>query len=184
MPNDEHSTAWVESMGGPLIVIPVSALDHWHGGTMQGTTAGDGSVVDDYDRACGVDELAGVIAVADRQALVLGDEPATTCYLPEHLAFVRWLGADSEVELLEAAETLLSDGETDWTDCGVWATDGPAVLMDSAEAGSDLGVPYPNGDGVPSEAPVAIQAGQWRVSAVQVTGEADPWVGVVRLSPV
>jgi hypothetical protein len=48
---------------------------------MQGMAAGDGSVVDDYDRACRVDELAGVIAVADRQALVLGDDPSPTCYL-------------------------------------------------------------------------------------------------------
>ncbi|MEV6416890.1 Imm21 family immunity protein [Kribbella sp. NPDC051718] len=183
MPAGEHDTAWVESMGGPLIVVPVSALGSWRGSTLHGTIAGDSSTVDDYDRACGVDELAGVIAVADHQALVLGDEPATTCYLAEYMAFVRWLGADSEAELFEAAKALIVGEDTDWTDCGVWTTDGPTVLMDSANAGADLGVPYVTG-GVPSEAPVLLAAGQWRVSAVHVTGDVDPWVGVVRLSTV
>ncbi|WP_322987311.1 Imm21 family immunity protein [Phaeacidiphilus oryzae] len=84
-------------MGGPLIAVPVSALDAWAGGTLHGLVIG-GAAPDDYDRACTVDGLAGVIAVGDgpAQALVLADEPATSCYLPEHRAFLCWLAADSE----------------------------------------------------------------------------------------
>lgn len=65
-------------MGGPLIVIPVSALASWRGCIESGVIVGDASAPDDYDRACAVDELAGVIAVGDNgaQALVLADEPA------------------------------------------------------------------------------------------------------------
>ncbi len=39
---------------------------------------GDATAPDDYDRACAVDGLAGVIAVGENgaQALVLADEPA------------------------------------------------------------------------------------------------------------
>ncbi|GAA0926905.1 immunity 21 family protein [Kribbella koreensis] len=169
-------------MGGPLIVVPVSALDSWHGCTMEGTMIGDGTVVDDYDRACRVDDWAGVIEVGDHQALVLGEVSYRTCYLAEHRVFIRWSVASSAAELFEAAEAVLADDSTPWVDCGVWETDGAAVLMDSAEAGEDLGVPYPDGLGFPSEAPVQIEAGRWRIAAVEISAEHVD-VGVVRLSP-
>ncbi|MEV8375853.1 Imm21 family immunity protein [Kribbella sp. NPDC056861] len=174
---------WVESMGGPLIVVPVSALGNWNGCTLQGMIAGEGLIVDDYDRACELVELAGVIDIGDQQGLLLGDISSPSCYLAEHKVFVRWDGADSAEQLFEATERLLADENTAWDDCGVWETDGPAVLMDSAEAGSDLGVPYPDGRGIPEQAPVDVEAGRWRVSAVQIAGDVDPWVGVVRLLP-
>jgi hypothetical protein len=173
---------WVESMGGPLIVIPISALQEWGGCTEAGMVLGDTDDPDDYDRACAVDDLAAVIPIgADgARALVLGDEPATTCYLPERRVFLRWLAADSDAELLTVAETVLSDPKTVWEDCGVWETDGPAVLMDSAEAGADLAVPYSGSSRLPEQAPVAVPAGRWRIRALHTTGEF-PWVGVVQL---
>lgn len=58
---------------------------------------------------------------------------------------VRWLAADSEAEVFTAAEAVLADPDTAWEDSGLWGTDGPAVLMDSAEAGADRGVDYPDG---------------------------------------
>lgn len=36
----------------------------------------------DYGRACAIDGYVGVVAIDRWQALVLGDEPATTTYLP------------------------------------------------------------------------------------------------------
>ncbi|MFD4904203.1 Imm21 family immunity protein [Kitasatospora purpeofusca] len=174
---------WVESMGGPLIVVPVSALQYWGGCTEDGMIIGDNDQSDDYDRACGVEGLAEVIGLrgcSHVSALVLGDEPATTCYLPEQRAFVRWLAADSDAELLAAAETALNDPATPWEECGLWETDGPAVLMDSAEAGKDLGVLYPDGRGEPDQAPVHLPAGRWRVRAFQKTGDS-PWISVVQL---
>lgn len=80
-------------MGGPLAVVPVSALGAWSGCTQTGTVVGDATAPDDYDRACAVDGLAGVIDVGEdgAQVLVLADEPATTCYVPERRAFLRWL---------------------------------------------------------------------------------------------
>ncbi|MGW2111166.1 immunity 21 family protein [Streptomyces sp. NPDC001948] len=176
---------WVESMGGPLILIPVSALDAWHGCTEGGMTVGDGVDPDDYDRACAVDGLAGAIAVGEGrpQALVLGDEPATTCYMPEHHAFLRWLAADSETGLKAAAEAVLTDPATQWEECGMWITDGPAVLMDSAEAGTDLNVEYPDG-GLPAHAAVSLAAGHWRVRATHTRADEDNWVGLVQLLAV
>ncbi|MFE7211260.1 Imm21 family immunity protein [Streptomyces sp. NPDC001698] len=142
-------------MGGPLIVIPVSALAAWRGCTQTGAVVGDSTAPDDYDRACAVTELAGAIRIGDSgaQALVLADEPATSCYLPEYRTFLRWLAAGSETGLKAAAEAVLADPATEWEECGTWRSDGPAVLMDSVEAGADLSVVYPGG-GMPSQAPV------------------------------
>ncbi|MER5880659.1 Imm21 family immunity protein [Streptomyces sp. NPDC001910] len=132
-------------MGGPLIVVPVSALASWGGCTESGLMAGDATVADDYDRAWAVDDLAGAIPLGENgaQALVLADDPATSCYLPQHRVFLRWRAAETEAGLRAAADTVLVDPATEWEECGTWISDGPAVLMDSAEAGSDLGVEYP-----------------------------------------
>ncbi|MFJ6907139.1 Imm21 family immunity protein [Streptomyces griseoluteus] len=171
-------------MGGPLIVVPVSALASWGGCTESGLMAGDATVPDDYDRACAVDDPAGVIRIDENgaQALVLADEPATSCYLSQHRAFLRWLAADSETGLRAAADTVLADPATVWEECGTWASDGPAVLMDSAEAGSDLGVDYPDG-GKPAEASVPLPVGRWRIRATQTKVDEGNWVGLVQLLP-
>ncbi|WP_341867966.1 Imm21 family immunity protein [Streptomyces misionensis] len=171
-------------MGGPLIVVPVSALSAWCGCTESGVMAGDATAPDDYDRACAVDDLADVITVGDNgaQALVLADEPATSCYLPERRAFLRWLAADSESGLRAAADAVLADSATAWEECGTWASGGPAVLMDSAEAGSELGIEYPGG-GLPSQASVPLPAGRWRVRATHTKVDKENWVGLVQLLP-
>ncbi|MEU0820323.1 Imm21 family immunity protein [Streptomyces mirabilis] len=172
-------------MGGPLIAVPVSALVRWRGCTESGMVVGDGNVRDDYDRACEVEGPAGVIAVGEEgaQGLVLADEPASSCYLPEHQAFVRWLGANCEADLIAAAKTVLADPTTAWEECDVWETDGPAVLMDSVTAGTELGVEYPAGGGLPEQAPVPIRPGRWAVRAVYAAPIAETSVGVIHLLP-
>jgi hypothetical protein len=183
-PDVHADLAWVSSMGGPLIVVPVSALGRWGGCTQEGVIVGNGEITDDYDRACDLEGWAGVISVGtDGFGLVLADEPATTCYLSERTAFVRWLAADSGAELVEAARAVLDDPTTDWDDCGVWETDGAAVLMDSAEAGVDLAVEYPDRGGLPEQALIPVPAGRWTVRAFHKTGDF-PWVGVVQLIAV
>ncbi|MEV7559564.1 Imm21 family immunity protein [Streptomyces sp. NPDC089795] len=178
---DRAGRVWVRSMGGPLIVVPESSAHAWGGCTEDGSVLGDADGRDDYDRACEVEDLTGVIAGGGGAGtvLVLADEPAKTSFVPAKRLFVRWPAAYSEAELFAAAEAVLADPGTVWEDGGLWVTDGPAVLMDSAEAGADLGVEYPDG-GRPDQAPVLLPAGRWRVRAVHRTGEF-PWVGVVRL---
>lgn len=174
---------WVQSMGGPLIVVPASALDQWGGCTEDGVIVGGTDTPDDYDRACEVEGWAGVISVgAGACALVLADEPATTCYLPEHNIFLRRLAADSDAELLEAAEAVLNEPSGEWEDCGIWETDGAAVLMDSAEAGADLDVEYPGSGGLPEQARIPVSAGRWSIRAFHKTDDF-PWVGIVQLLP-
>ncbi|MEV5295265.1 Imm21 family immunity protein [Streptomyces sp. NPDC053741] len=181
----EAPPTWVESMGGPLIAVPASVLDGWGGCTMSGMLISYGDVADDYDRACEIDGLAGVIGVGGRnaQGLVLADEPAMTCYLPQHRAFVRWGAADSEAELMVAAEAVLSDPTVKWGTYGVWETDGPAVLMDAATKGAELNIEDLNGGGMPEQAPVWIPAGRWTVRAVHASVDEETCVGLVQLLP-
>ncbi|WP_337797980.1 Imm21 family immunity protein [Nocardiopsis sinuspersici] len=145
---------------------------------------GDSDTPDDYDRACAVDGLAGMVPVggSGAQALVLGDLPSTSCYLPEHRVFLRWLAADSEARLRGAVEVVLADPATEWEECGVWVTDGSAVLMDSAVPGAELDAEYPGG-GMPEQAPVPLPSGRWRVGAVQAWADEHTRVGLLRLLP-
>ncbi|MEV5676483.1 Imm21 family immunity protein [Streptomyces sp. NPDC052179] len=171
-------------MGGPLIVVPVSRLVRWGGCTESGMVIGDTDAPDDYDRACQVEVFAGLLAIDEQgaQALVLADEPASTCYLHEHRAFLRWLAADSETDLIAAAEAVLADPASKWEECGTWETDGPAVLIDSASAGAELDVEFPGG-GFPEQAAVPLPVGKWTVRAFHAQVNERASVGLVQLLP-
>lgn len=178
---------WVESLGGPLIAVPVSALADWSGCTPAGIIVGESDTADDYDRVCAVEGLAGVIPVGrgGASALVLADEPATSTYLPERRTFVRWLGADSDGQLLAAAGKALADPLVRWDECGSWETDGPAVLMDSTASGAEVAGQDPGGSGNEEWANVPLPPGRWRVRFVHLNDrEGDgPMVGLVQLLP-
>ncbi|MFF3672245.1 Imm21 family immunity protein [Microtetraspora malaysiensis] len=103
---------WVETAGGPLIVVPKSELDHW-----AGVDHNDGPVETwgDYGRACAAEGYIGLVTVGAQQALVLGDEPAMTTYLTTERLFLRWAAAYSEAELVAAGRRALA-GQLDWDD--------------------------------------------------------------------
>ncbi len=71
---------------------------------------------------------------------------------------------------------------TDVGRSGTWVPDGSAVLRDSAEAGSDLGIHYPGG-GTPAQASVLRPASHWRVRATQTWVDGESWIGLVQLLP-
>ena len=50
----------------------------------------------DYGRACEVDGYVGLIDVGGAQALVLGDMPARTTFLPQHNVLVREIAGDED----------------------------------------------------------------------------------------
>ncbi|MFG2994876.1 Imm21 family immunity protein [Streptomyces sp. NPDC048257] len=120
---------WVESGGGPLVVVPAAVLASWEGADGEGPES-------DYGRACSVVGYARLVAVGSSQALVLGDEPSSTAFLPEHGVFVRWVAAESEADLLGGVEAAMKDA--DWEGEQVWEVPGPVVLFDSAWPGSEV----------------------------------------------
>ncbi|WP_094191989.1 Imm21 family immunity protein [Streptomyces katrae] len=76
---------WLETEGGPFVVVPHTWLPHWS------------RKVGAYDRACAVMDFVGVFALpGGAEALVLEDEPLPTAYPPEYQVLVRWCYAESE----------------------------------------------------------------------------------------
>jgi hypothetical protein len=126
---------WVESAGGPLIVMPSSALAKWRGAPVDFDPS-DLDTWGDYGRACQIDGYAGTLDAGDDQALVLGDEPASTTYLPEQWLIVRWIYADSEADVIRLIPNAVETAN--WEDTGTWTTGGPGKLFDSALAGDKL----------------------------------------------
>ncbi|WP_242903854.1 Imm21 family immunity protein [Actinomadura terrae] len=91
---------WVETQGGPLILVPESALLLWEGSRYSETDKIE--EWGDYGRACGVDGHAGVIGVGAAEALVLAEEPAATTYFDPLGILVRLLaGVDFDISSLE-----------------------------------------------------------------------------------
>jgi len=164
---DSGELEWVESGGGPLVAVPETVLPFWAGADGEETAS-------DYDRACEVDGVVGLLPVGDSVALVLGDEPAATAYLPEHSTFVRWHAANSEEELLAGLPAALATA--DWGTEVRWKVPGAVVLFDSAWPGSDTD----RTDALK----VALEPGGYTVRVANVQPGPETWLGLVQLRRV
>jgi hypothetical protein len=141
------SLTWLETEGGPFIVVPRTALSHWSG------TEGD-------DRACEVMDLVGVYELPEgAEALVLGDEPLSTAYLPEHRVLVRWCYAESEEGV---AEIILAGIPTaEWDEGPVLSTTGELVMFDAAYFGTEVGT-------LTDSTVLELGAGRYRVDSASI----------------
>jgi hypothetical protein len=158
---------WVESGGGPLIAVPEVVLPFW--------TGADGDeLAPDYDRACEVDGSAGLLPVGNATALVLGDDPAATAYLPEHGTFVRWFAGDSERELLARVPAALDTAV--WGSEVRWRVPGAVVLFDAARPGER--------STKAGHLRIALDPGRYAVRAAHVEPDPRTWIGLVRLTPL
>ncbi|MFI7412789.1 immunity 21 family protein [Streptomyces sp. NPDC049627] len=155
---------WVESGGGPLIAVPETVLPFWAGADGDETAS-------DYDRACEVDGSVGLLPVGDSAALVFGDEPASTSYLPDHGVFVRWCAADSEEELLARVPAALATA--DWGQEVRWKVPGTVVLFDSAWPGRETERT--------EHLRVALEPGPYAVRAAHVQPGPETWLALVEL---
>ncbi|MFC8950029.1 MULTISPECIES: Imm21 family immunity protein [Streptomyces] len=142
------SLTWLDTEGGPFIVVPRTALAHWSG------TEGD------YDRACEVVDFVGVLELLDgAEALVLGDEPLSTAYLPEHRALVRWHYAESGKGAADIIRTGLPNAE--WEEGPVLSTTGELVMFDAAYFGTEVGT-------LTNSTTVDLAAGRYRVESAAI----------------
>ena len=120
---------WIESAGGPLILLEEPLLSHWHG-----------IDTDDYDRSCGIDDYLGLLDVGSGRALVLGEEPMATAWQllsgPAEGVLVRWQFADDEASVVEALADL---SKVSWEATGIVfdVADSSLVLFDAACPGKD-----------------------------------------------
>ena|SRR5437868_2730474 len=125
---------WIESAGGPLILIPRAALGQWGGASLQTPMVGD-----DYERACAISDYVGKINLGNSVALVLGDTPDSTTVLETELgtALLRWRYADSEEQVLDSVRTKLKKAGT-IQDLDYEVQESDHVLIDSAWSGTDF----------------------------------------------
>ena len=69
---------WIESLGGPLILMEQVALVFWNGDS----TSDENQDFDtDYNRVSKIIDYVDVIPIEDKYAEVLGDLPSSTSYL-------------------------------------------------------------------------------------------------------
>ncbi|KES05908.1 hypothetical protein BU52_17485 [Streptomyces toyocaensis] len=158
---------WVESGGGPLIAVPETVLPFWTGADGEETAS-------DYDRACEVDGLVGLLPVGDAAALVLGDEPAATAFLPEHGTFVRWVAGHAEAELLASVPAALQAAR--WQAEVHWNVPGTVVLFDAAWPGA-----HSTGTG---HVRLTLTPGRYAVRAAQAQPGPETWLILVQLRPL
>ncbi|MEU2774758.1 immunity 21 family protein [Streptomyces sp. NPDC007162] len=164
---DPGVVEWVESGGGPLVAVPETVLPFWAGADSE-------DLATDYDRACEVDGFVGLLPVGDSAALVLGDEPASTSFLPDHGTFVRWSAANSEDELLAQVPAALDTAV--WEKELHWRVPGPVVLFDSA---------WPGGEAEGGEhLRVPLEPGTYVVRAAYTRPGPETWLGLVQLRKV
>jgi hypothetical protein len=125
----ERELTWIESAGGPLILLEEHLLSHWHG-----------IQTDDYDRACGIDDYLGLLDVGSGRALVLGEEPMPTAWqplsAPAEGMFVRWQYADDNESVVEAIADL---SKASWEVTGIVydLTGSSLLLFDATCPGED-----------------------------------------------
>jgi Immunity protein 21 len=83
---------WIETTGGPLVVLPHNQLENWNG------------IEGDYQRACEIDGYLGLIEVGGTIGVVLGDEPMRTTISNDNNStayIIRWCFAPNEKIVLE-----------------------------------------------------------------------------------
>ncbi|MFE4975529.1 Imm21 family immunity protein [Kitasatospora sp. NPDC056651] len=142
------SLTWLDTEGGPFVVVPCDALSQWSG------TEGD------YDRACEVMDLVGVLELPDgAAALVLGDEPLSTAYLPEHQVLVRWYYAETEEGIADIITAGLPNAE--WDEGPVLPTPGELVMFDAAYFGTEVGT-------LTDGTAITLDAGRYRVDSASI----------------
>lgn len=134
---------WIETAGGPHLVLPKRYSSDWEGflspsgGRVVEATfrSNPGGSASDYDLACSVEGWAGVIPVGRGQALALtGDDTQAAYYQTacgQHF-ILRWIYAESETELLDYFEDVrsqsIAESELEWRHPG-----GAVLLMDSGD---------------------------------------------------
>ncbi|WP_078906745.1 Imm21 family immunity protein [Streptomyces sp. NRRL S-378] len=179
---DEHGRPWTNSGGGPVIVVPAEAAEHWRGTLPpvgaevpeEWTWGGANGPECDYDRACGPPVFEGTpyggfgwVEVQGKPALILDGEIVTRFEGDsEGGVLVRNPISEARADL----EKTLADG---WRSVGVDSlslTDGRLFMFDSAFEGAadPAQISADNGVGV-----ITLGAGRWRVDFATTVDEVD-----------
>lgn len=181
--DDNSALRWMESNGGPLLLVPGEFLSAWRGivppSTGQHIEAKFRSFPDEpasvYDRACDVEADIGLLEVGAGHGLVVGGDPCGAAWLaseePSSEAnkresggiLVRWVYANGEADVIAALEHV---PESAWKDSGLTLTVGsePLYLLDAAYNLDDL-----RGD---DHLTIHLQAGTYSIATAEYEPDA------------
>jgi len=181
---------WVQSAGGPLLLMPATLRRRWSGIEPTKDLLNDArfrwdksmSTPSDYDRACDVSGLLVTLEIGDGQGLVLGEQPLTTAWVPfagkPGGTLVRWVYADTETEVRRAVQSV--PGKLFRRSKVVFTFTGRlAVLFDSAIPGQAL-----YDWSADSFCRFTLAAGRYSVSTADYSPSDEVRVILHRLTPV
>jgi len=128
---------WIDSTGGPFIVMEEAKAPLWNGiwNGLNEDGVWDGEHSSDYDLACQCEGYVGKLTLYGTDVLVLSDEPLSTTVAlsDDQLLIVRWNWAESKASALEAiqqidcnAATIIEKLVVDWVNQHL-------VLFDSSD---------------------------------------------------
>ena len=155
---------WIDSYGGPFLLLEEQFLDKWRGVHVK-----DSRVLEsDYDRACNIEDYVGLVSVGSDFGIVLGDEPLMTVwYSPEPNTglIVRWVYAENEASVIAS---LANRQNVEWekTELKVQLWDGELVLFDAACEGIDL----------PDKIKIEISAGDYQIETCHYKPNAETYL--------
>jgi len=131
-----RSVIWVESKGGPLILLEEDVVPYWR----DYLPVSDSSLTY-YERACEVSDYLGSIGVGSRSGLVFGEQPYSTTWLQasewDYGIIVRWVYAENEAAVIQVL-TQLSNRNWQRTDVVLEVTNEKLLLFDAAVPGDDI----------------------------------------------
>ncbi|MFE3650677.1 Imm21 family immunity protein [Streptomyces sp. NPDC059152] len=141
-----HPTKWIESTGGPFVIVPAAHAADWQG--IEG---------EDYDEACLVEDYLGRVEFgpAERKVpgIVVADEPLPATYLSDLQCLLQWSCAPSEQALIDGARSSF-EGIDDWHRGPVLDVHDQLIMFDATAPGHSL----EQGETLP----VSLPAGSYR----------------------
>jgi hypothetical protein len=161
---------WLDTGGGPYVLVRQADLGAWGGIRSNGG-------VSDFARACDVDDYIGIIDLDEDRALVLGDDPFPTAFMPAPALgggyFLRWLWGDDEEDAVSAVHRLRPE---DWTaeDLVFDAGDGRLSLFDSVHPG----------ESAPRRLDIRMGPGRYAVATANVQPHPNLCLMVHRFIPL
>ena len=173
---------WVgQACAGPLLLVPESLLPDWSGidvpeyriVTAKFRWKAEESRACDYDRACDVDDEAGVISVGHGEGLVIGGSLQATTWLPRLWGglVARWEYAENENSMQDALTRIpASLAYEPHGEFNVGSS--PLNLFNSAEPGDEIVMPRLS---------IELAPGQYDVGWARYTPDDVTSVGLIQL---